>query len=343
MPDDIKHPHLKGAYDEMAGASTLPLWEIYHKLVSDKPAIHGAPHLWSYAQLRPLLMNAGTQITAAEAERRVLVLKHPAHERPGIAQTLFAGLQLVMPGEIAEAHRHSQGALRLVLESSGGYTAVEGERCEMRRGDFITTPSWCWHDHKNTGDGPMIWLDGLDVPLVNFFGAKFAEECATAEQPIYRKTDDSVSRWGSGLRPFAGQHIHPYSPVFSYPYAQAKAALDGVAASDAPDPHRGWKMIYTNPRDGGHALPTIAAYLQKLPAGFTTKASQTTEAQVYTALEGRGTARIGETTLAFEENDTFVVPNWMEFQIECGPETVLFSFTDRAAQENLGIWRSRDL
>jgi gentisate 1,2-dioxygenase len=230
-----------------------------------------------------------------------------------------------------------------VLESSGGYTAVEGERCEMRRGDFITTPSWCWHDHKNTGDGPMIWLDGLDVPLVNFFGAKFSEECPTPEQPIFRNTDDSVSRWGSGLRPFNGSHIHPYSPVFSYPYAQARPALDAISTNDKADPHRGWKMIYTNPRDGGHVLPTIAAYLQKLPAEFTTKPSQTTEAQVFTVLEGRGTAKIGDVELAFEQNDTFVAPNWVPMQIETTAETVLFSFSDRAAQENLGIWRHQDL
>lgn len=107
-----------------------------------------------------------------------------------------------MPGEIAAAHRHTQGAIRFVLEPSGGYTAVDGERCEMRRGDFITTPSWTWHDHENTGTGPLIWLDGLDVPMVNYFGSRFAEESELKQQQIFRINDDSTARWGQGLKPY---------------------------------------------------------------------------------------------------------------------------------------------
>ncbi len=342
MLEKLKYPALRDAYDTMARASAVPLWEIYDRLVSDSPAVHGVPHVWHYAQMRPLLMDAGTRISAAEAERRVLALKNPGLDRPGIAQTLFAGLQLVMPGEIATAHRHSQGAIRFVLESSGGYTAVNGERCEMRRGDLITTPSWTWHDHENTGGGPLVWLDGLDVPLVNFFGVKFAEDHPQDQQPVERQPDDSAARWGAGLRPFRGQHAAPYSPVLSYPYATARAALERVAASDAPDAHHGWKMIYTNPMDGGHILPTIAACLQKLPGGFTTRPWRATEATVFAVAEGVGVARIGGRELPFAESDVFVAPNWSWVEIEAGGDCVLFSFSDRAAQERLGIWRAEE-
>lgn len=342
MLDDLKYPALRDAYASMARASAVPLWEIYDKLVSDRPAVHGAPHIWQYARMRPLLMDAGTQISAAEAERRVLALKNPGLDRPGVAQTLFAGLQLVMPGEIATAHRHSQGAIRFVLESTGGYTAVNGERCLMRRGDLITTPSWAWHDHENTGDGPLVWLDGLDVPLVNFFGAKFAEDHPRDQQPIERESDDSAARWGAGLRPFRGRHAASASPVLSYPYATARAALDRVAASDAPDAHHGWKMVYTNPMDGGHILPTIAAYLQRMPEGFATRAWRSTEATVFAVLEGEGTAKIGGAEWTFTESDVFVAPNWTWIALEARTDCVLFSFSDRAAQERLGIWRAEE-
>ena len=339
MPDDLKHPHLAGAYADMAARSAVPLWEIYDKLVSDRPQRYGDPHLWRYDDMRALLMSAGSSITAAEAERRVLALKNPGLERPGIAQTLFAGLQLVMPGEIAPAHRHTQGAIRLVLESSGGYTAVQGERCEMRRGDFITTPSWCWHDHENTGDGPMIWLDGLDVPLVNFFGAKFAEENEHDQQEILRGDDDSVTRWGSGMRPMGAVHAHPYSPIYSYPYERARAGLAAMEASDDPDPHHAFKLVYGNPQNGGHVLPTIAATLQRLPAGFETAPRRGTEAQVFAVIEGEGTASIDGVELAFGPSDVFVAPNWSRASLRSAKGAVVFAFSDRAAQERLGIWR----
>lgn len=339
MLKDPIHPHLVPAYKEMAKHSTIPLWEIYHLLVSFEPKPMGDPTLWRYADLRPLLLDAGQKISAEEAERRVLALKNPGLERPGIAQTLFAGLQLVMPGEIAPAHRHTQGAIRFVVESTGGYTAVEGERCTMERGDFITTPSWTWHDHENTGDGPMIWLDGLDVPLVNFFGAKFAEENETDQQPIHRGNDDSVQRFGLGLRPFAGAQQKPYSPIYRYPYATAKAALMQMAASDQIDPRHGHKMVYANPNDGGHVLPTIAAFLQHVPKGFETTGTRSTESTVFSVVEGRGTAKVGETDMPFEENDTFVIPNWITYQLHAETDVVLFSFSDRAAQERLGIFQ----
>ena len=264
--EKLAHPQLADSYVEMQKHSVAPLWEIIGDLVAEEPTPFGDPYLWKYKRLRPLLLEAGERISAAEAERRVLSLNNPGLGQPGIARTLFAGLQLVMPGEIAPAHRHTQGAIRLALESSGGYTAVEGERCEMRRGDFVTTPSWTWHDHENTGDGPLIWLDGLDVPMVNYFGSKFAEENEESQQTIFRVNDDSASRWGQGFKPYVDSEAKPYSPIFSYPYDRARAALMTLKQSDKADPQHGWKLVYANPRDGGHVLPTLASFLQHVPA-----------------------------------------------------------------------------
>ena len=122
-------------------------------------------------------MEAGRLISAEEAERRVLVLENPAlRGQSCITQSLYAGLQLILPGEVAPAHRHTQSALRLVLDGEGAYTAVDGERTTMRYGDFIITPSWTFHDHGNDGADPVVWLDGLDIPLVRFLDAGFAEK-----------------------------------------------------------------------------------------------------------------------------------------------------------------------
>src|SRR5499425_2582599 len=132
-------------------------------------------------------MQAGGLITAKEAERRVLILENPGlRGQTSITHSLFAGLQLIMPGEVAPAHRHSQSALRFIIEGHGAYTAVEGERTMMQPGDFVITPSWTWHDHGNETSEPMVWLDGLDIPIVRLLDASFAEPGASDVQTVTR-------------------------------------------------------------------------------------------------------------------------------------------------------------
>ncbi len=110
----------------------------------------------------------------------MLILENPAlRGQSAITQSLYAGLQLILPGEVAPSHRHTQSALRFIVEGSGAYTAVDGERTTMRPGDFIITPSWTWHDHGHDGTGPVIWLDGLDIPMIRFFDAGFAENATS--------------------------------------------------------------------------------------------------------------------------------------------------------------------
>jgi gentisate 1,2-dioxygenase len=133
------------------------------------------------------MMEAGGLITAKEAERRVLVLENPGLRGQSKATTdLYAGVQLVLPGEVAPAHRHSQSALRLVLEGNGAHTSVNGERTPMHYGDFILTPPMTWHDHGNESGEPMFWLDGLDIPIVQFLDASFAEHHDQDEQALSR-------------------------------------------------------------------------------------------------------------------------------------------------------------
>ncbi len=160
----------------MAPLNLTPLWEVLHALVPQQPASPCVPALWRYDEVRPFLMRAGEAITAEEAVRRVLILENPAlRGQSAVTQSLYAGLQLILPGEVAPCHRHTQSALRFIVEGSGAYTAVDGERTTMQPGDFIITPSWTWHDHGHEGSGPVVWLDGLDIPMVRFLDAGFAE------------------------------------------------------------------------------------------------------------------------------------------------------------------------
>jgi len=330
-------------YRRMDKDNLAPLWEVLHELIPNAPATACRPALWKYRQARPYLMEAGKLITAKEAIRRVLILENPGMRGEScITQSLYAGLQLILPGEIAPSHRHSQSALRFIVEGSGAYTAVDGERTTMFPGDFIITPSWTWHDHGNPGSEPVVWMDGLDIRIVQLFAAQFHEVYPEEVQPVSRSEGASLARYGNNLVPLAA--AAPFgktSPIFNYPYARSRDSLDKLAQDQAPDPCHGWKMQFMNPLTGGHAMPTIAAFIQLLPKGFRSQAYRSTDGTIYSVVEGEGRVHIGDETFEYEARDTFVAPSWAPQRFEAKGETVLFSFSDRPGQEAMGLWREK--
>lgn len=330
------------AYYEKIGTQHYgALWNVLSDLVTPTPKSPVQPYLWNFDNARVLLMEAGELITAKEAERRVLILENPG--MPGesrITTSLYAGLQLVLPGEIAPCHHHTQSALRFVMEGSGATTSVNGERTHMEQGDFVITPPWAWHDHGNETQEPMIWMDGLDIPMVSLFDASFAETYEGSEtQPITRATGDSLARYGANLLPVDYERKGPVSPIFNYPYARSREALEQMRQQDEWDPCHGLKMRYINPVDGGSAMPTISPFIQLLPKGFKTETYRSTDATVFTAVEGSGTTTVGEHTIHWKPKDVFVVPSWHPVSHEASEDAVLFSFSDRTAQQKLGLWR----
>jgi gentisate 1,2-dioxygenase len=336
-------------YDEISRANLTPLWEVLHALVPTAPATPCVPALWRYAEVRPHLMRAGELISAEEAVRRVLILENPAlRGQSCITQSLYAGLQLILPGEVAPSHRHTQSALRFIVEGRGAYTAVDGERTTMQPGDFIITPSWTWHDHGHDASGPVVWLDGLDIPLIRFLDAGFAETYPAAVQPVLRPEGTNHARWAANMAPL--RHDMPHgtaSPIFSYPYERSREALATLARSAPVDEWDGVKLRYVNPATGGAPMPTMATFMQLLPAGFRSRASRQTDGAVYSVVEGAGRALIGsgDHAVAFDlaPRDHFVVPSWQTLRWEAADDCVLFSFSDRPVQQAVGIWREERL
>jgi gentisate 1,2-dioxygenase len=328
-------------YDQLTPHSLAPLWERLHTLVTRAPTTPAVPVLWDYDNVvRPYLMQAGSLITAKEAERRVLILENPGlHGHTSVTHALFAGLQLILPGEVAPAHRHAQSALRFVIEGRGAYTAVEGERALMEPGDFIITPSWTWHDHGNDGDAPVVWLDGLDIPIIRLLDVSFAEPANAESQTEARPPGDSLARYGANMLPVDWRPTVKSSPVFAYPYARTREALATLARNGDPDACHGYKLRYANPATGDHAMPTIGACMQVLPAGFDTAPYRCTDGTVFVAVEGTGETIVGDTVFRWKPRDVFVVPSWHSHRHRTDGEAVLFSFSDRPVQEKLGLWR----
>jgi gentisate 1,2-dioxygenase len=338
-------PELRELYGRMAQKNIAPLWEVLSRLVLPEPRPACVPALWSFDRdIRPLLLEAGGLITAKQAERRVAVLENPGiRGLSQITQSLYAGVQLITPGEVAGTHRHTASAIRFVLEGEGGYTAVDGERTPMRPGDFILTPSGTFHDHGNPGPHPVMWLDGLDVPIVNLFDTSFSSHHQDDTQPIARTEGDALARYGANMLPVEYAASAPSAPVFNYPYTRSRAALETLRRNGPIDPWHGVKMQYINPATGGYPMPTIAAFLQLLPSGFRGQASRSTDSTVYSVAEGRGRSQIGTTTFEWAPRDIFVVPSWTPVSHQADDEAVLFSFSDRAAQKALGLWREEML
>ncbi len=330
-------------YDRIATRNMAPLWEVFHSLVRREPTPAARPVVWHYDEIRDDILESGGLISAMEAERRVLVLENPGLAGTSMAtDTLYAGMQLILPGEIAPAHRHTQSALRFVVEGEGAYTAVEGERAYMAPGDFVITPTWCWHDHGNEAAEPMIWLDGLDIPIVGLFKTTFAEGHEDDAQGEARPAGDSLARYGTGLLPVDHEPAsRPVSPVFHYPYARTREALAQMARAEDWDACHGLKLAYVNPETGGPAIATMGTYMQLLPAGFVGQDYQATDGQIFSVVEGRGRTRIGDEVLSWGPRDTFVVPAWARHAHEAVDEAVLFSFSDRPVQRALGLWRER--
>jgi gentisate 1,2-dioxygenase len=340
LPDAQTDALRREFYARIGHQHLTPLWEVLGSLVPERPKSPLQAACWQYGEVRTHIMEAGRLISAQEAERRVLVLENPGMRGQScITQSLYAGFQLILPGEVAPAHRHTQSALRLVLEGEGAYTAVDGERTTMRRGDFIITPAWTYHDHGHPGSDPVVWLDGLDIPIVRFLDAGFAEKANAAVQQLSRPEGDSVARYGSNLVPV------DYSPApadptrtFVYPYERTRAALQAIARGTA-DPHFGFKQRFVNPATGQSPMPTIGAFVQWLPSGMETREYRSTDSTVYVCLEGGCDVQAGEFQCRLGPNDVVVVPSWSPLQLRAHADSILFSFSDRPVQKALGLWR----
>ena len=285
------------------------------------PSTSFRPFLWRWRDAREALDAAGRLITTAETERRNLLLPNPIEGNAyASVRTLVCAYQMILPGEHARSHRHSPNALRLVLKAGGDvYTVVDGARLDMRAGDAVLTPGWCWHGHANDGDAPAYWVDFLDVPLVHLLEPMFLENWPGGFQSPDRVEKESayLFDWQSTLRAL-----------------DAGAACGvGLAADGGGEPGSRIEL-------GSPALPTIALHMHRLPADGTTGSIRTSANQIFCAVAGSGSTSVEGEELAWERGDVFVVPSWHRYRHRAHEEAVLFSVSDAPAQRALGFLRS---
>jgi gentisate 1,2-dioxygenase len=328
-------------FAELEGQQMGPLWAVLGRTLTAEPPRREVPHLWPWRVVRPQLLRAGALVTTAEAERRVLMFLNPANPaRIGATATLYAAMQLILPGESARAHRHSPAALRFIVEGRGAYTCVDGEKVNMAPGDLVLTPPMVWHDHGSEGNEPVMWLDGLDIPLLLSLQCMFFEEFTGSTQPVVMQPGRSERLQGRCLFPGdsdAAAVPRPYSPIWRYAWSDAREALESLRRSSPADPCDGFVVRYTNPATGGEVLPTLGCRLQLLERGMQTRAHRHTASVVYHVAEGRGHSLLDGVRFDWEQGDTFAVPIWCWHEHAASDaDAVLFSFTDRPVLRALG-------
>ena len=296
------------------------------------------PYLWHWADVEPLVLRSGDIVTPdRDVERRILRLANPKLDL-GTTNTISCAIQLILPGEGAPAHRHTPTALRWILQGEGSYTTVEGDKCYMERGDLILTPSWTWHDHGNEGTGPMIWMDGLDTPLVRNLAATFFEDYPEDQQPVVG-TGESRQKYASGaLRPSWESAQPKYSPLWHYRWEPTYEALQRLAGVDA-SPFDDVSMEYSNPSTGGPVLNSMTCRIQLIRPGVRTRAHRHTTSGVYQVFEGQGYSIIDGQRFDWTSGDIFAVPSWAwhEFANESSQEVILFSIHDTPVMSALSL------
>ncbi len=331
---------LPPAYSRALEALSLgPLWTALHVLLPQEHRSRAVPHRWRWRDARPLLLEAARLVPIEQAERRVLVLENPGLAGTySITATLYAGLQIILPGAAAPSHHHTPAALRLVIEGRGAFTTVEGVKCAMEPGDLIITPPMRWHDHGHEGREPVVWLDGLDIPLLRALDGAWASPMRPAQPPATAGDPSQDEFTAAGLVPRRSRYPDTGYPQVRWPWTSVRPALAAAAASAPQD--QPVVLRYVNPRTGAPPLATMGCEAQWLRPGERARAARSSVSAVYQVIEGRGETCVGDQLLAWEEGDTFVAPAWHPVEHRnASPSSpaCLFQFNDEPVLRALGL------
>jgi gentisate 1,2-dioxygenase len=337
---------MEAFYEQINKKSLDALWRHHNPQAGiDDVRAPYAPRRWRWEDIWPFMQRAAELVEPSpEDQRRVLTLNNPAIMPTHAAtHTISAAVQMVLPTEVAPAHRHTMAAIRFIMKGSGAVTFVDHEPCAMNPGDLILTPGWTWHGHINQTDGPMLWMDSLDVPLVGALRQGLYEDYPDEIPPAEKPVDNSISRYGSGhMRPIWERAGAPVSPLLSFPWTETERALQNLARAGEASPFDDVAFEYTNPSTGGHVLPTIGCWIQMLRPGVHTQAHRHSSVAVYHVFRGRGASIVDGVRIEWEEGDFFSLPPyaWHEHLNASSTENaVLFSTNDIPVLESLNLYR----
>jgi gentisate 1,2-dioxygenase len=318
-------------------------------------------HRWRWSEIAPYLdkiadIARGADVSPIEfAERQQFLLTNPGlGGRLQVTSTMRCAVSIYNSGDVAPVHIHTPNASRTILSENGGYTTIEGERCEAARGDLILTPNGTWHDHGNDGCEPVVWIDVLDFPLMEFLDCVWLDEAYPGEsqgnsraQRVTFPGSYSHTLYGrGGLVPGFLPHRRGFgqatSPMFHYRGADVREALAGLRREEG-DPYDALSLRFINPATGASVFPTLDYRALMLRPGEATRFKRETASTLYIAIEGQGVAEIAGRRLDWQTNDIFVVPSfvWRRHINQSKADAVLYAVSDAPLMEKIGQYRAQ--
>jgi gentisate 1,2-dioxygenase len=307
------------------------------------------PHRWRWSEIGPYLDRIADIARTADvspiefADRQQFLLTNPGlGGRLQVAATIRCAVSIYLPGDVAPVHLHAPNASRTILSQNGGYTTIEGERCEAARGDLILTPNGTWHDHGNDGAAPVVWADILDFPLLEFLDCNWIDEDfpgerdgnARAQKAVYGNAYSARLYGKGGILPGFVSHQrgigHQTSPVFHYRGTEIREALDALH-DETGDPYEGITLRFVNPATGASVFPTLDYSAQLLRPGEATRWKRETANTFYIVLDGEGATELGDgRCFDWRADDFLVIPNFLwRRHINNGPgNAVLYLCSD---------------
>jgi len=302
-------------------------------------------HLWQWVEIEPLLRRTAEFMAPGRGgERRILRIANPGVPERTSTHTISLALQYLLPGEVAPAHRHTPNAIRFMLRGQGAYTTVDGDKCVMQPGDLVLTPSMTWHDHGNEGTEPVIWLDGLDSPVIRYLEALSMEPHPEQRQATGLRTGLSECRYGTaGLRPAWNPTDGRPGHLLHYRWEATHDALLRLATVEA-SPLDDVMLEFIAPATGRSLLPTIGCYIQMLRPGVRTRTHRQTSSAVYVVFEGSGSTVIDGVRYDWQQGDILAVAPWAAHahSNEGRAPAILFSIQDVPLLKSLGLYREEE-
>ncbi|HYM17509.1 MAG TPA: cupin domain-containing protein [Micropepsaceae bacterium] len=319
------------------------------------------PCHWRWSDYGPYLdriskIAAEADVSPIEfADRQSILLVNPGlGGRLQITSTMRTAVSVYVPKDKAPAHIHSANASRTILTEKGGYTNVEGERCECKRGDIIWTPNGTWHDHGNDSDSPVMWIDMLDWPLLEYLDAAWvdldyprASNSADIVQPATHSDGYSSRLYGTGgLKPAFVSHQrgwgHNPTPMIHFRGAEIRESLHNLR-HEKGDAHEGIVMQFVNPVTGKPVYQTMNYQAQLLRPGEETLFKRETSNTFVIVMEGEGFTEVGDQHFNWVKNDLLVMPNflWRRHVNTGRTDAVLYTVSDASLMKAIGQYRAQ--
>lgn len=330
--------------EALTAQNLVPLWpSLRAVLPPGKPVPRTKPTCWSYAALRPLLLQAGELTPIEKAERRVLVLANPGHglDKMQASSSIYLGMQLLLPGEWAPAHKHTPNAVRMIVEGEGAYTTVDGEKCPMRRGDLILTPTGLWHEHGHDGSEPVVWLDVLDLPLIYYTETSYATE-GKVQDVTATQVERNYAHGGVVPAPIFTRNSARRYPMLRYPWADARAAL--LSLAETQPQIEAVQVAYINPETGADCQNILGFSALMLRPGEVLRLPARSPAMVFHLIEGGADVSVDGNDFSLAPADTCCAPGYASVTLtnrSASEPAFVFVADESPLHKKLGVYEVR--